>query len=334
MAKSFPSKIDAWGHALPPKYREALDKFLPVGSRWLRDVRNNRGFDMDNLLATMDQFEGQVMVLTIAAPPVEIIADPQKATEFAELANDGMAEMVAKYPNKFITAIACLPMNDMDAALKETDRAIKDLKFRGVQIYTPINGKPLDLPEFLPLYEKMEQYDLPIYLHPCRLPDWPDYKGETESKHSIWLMFGWPYETSAAMCRLVCSGIMEKYPKLKIVVHHTGAMVPFFESRLIEGAYAKRQDEPVYVKKLTKDLLEYYKRFYTETEIRTTPSIMCACQFFGADHILFGSGIPHGFGPVPSIKWSIDGIEKMGISDREKQMIFRENAIRLLRLNA
>jgi predicted TIM-barrel fold metal-dependent hydrolase len=321
---------------MPPKYREELYKFLPADSWWVLATKPNHGFDMDDLLATMDAFPEQVMVLTLACPPIELIADPKNAVEFARLANDGMAEMVAKYPDKFITAIAALPMNDMDAALKEADRCINELKFRGVQIYSPTNDKPIDGPEFLPLYEKMERYDLPIFLHPCRLWE-PDYKGETESKYAIWLMFGWLFESSAAMTRLICSGIMEKYPNLKIVVHHTGAMVPFLESRLIEGETPdedrKNPVKPVYVEKLTKPRLEYYKRFYAETEIRTTPSIMCAYHFFGPEHIVFSSGLPHGFGPVPSIKWSIEGIENMDISDKEKQMIFRENAINLLHLS-
>jgi aminocarboxymuconate-semialdehyde decarboxylase len=93
-------------------------------------------------------------------PPVERVAGPEKAVELAKLANDGMAELVLKYPERFVAAIGCLPMNDMDAALEEADRAINDLRFRGIQIASSINKKPLDSPEFLPLYEKMHQYDL------------------------------------------------------------------------------------------------------------------------------------------------------------------------------
>ena len=81
-----------------------------------------------------------------------------------------MAELVGKYPDKFVTAIACLPMNDIDAAMKETDRAIKDLGFRGIQIFSTINGESLDTPKFRPLFEKMAEYDLPIWIHPCDPP--------------------------------------------------------------------------------------------------------------------------------------------------------------------
>jgi predicted TIM-barrel fold metal-dependent hydrolase len=331
MAKQV-NRIDAWGHVLPPRYRKALSDQLPADAYW-RGNDKNTGFDMDNLLGAMNELEGHVMVLTIASPPIEVIDDPRKAAELARISNDEMAEMLAKYPDKFVAAIANLPMNDIDAALKEADRAINELKFRGVQIYTPTNGKPIDGPEFLPLYEEMEKYDLPIYLHPTRLAEKADYVGETRSKYCSWLMVGWPYETSVAMLRLVCSGVMEKYPNLKIVVHHTGVFIPNLESRLIEGEHNRKEmTQPVHVPKLTKGLVDYFKRFYTEIELRTTPVITLAHSFYGPEHILYGVGIPHGFGILPSIKWSTEGVQNMDISDKEKQMIFKDNVIKLLRL--
>jgi aminocarboxymuconate-semialdehyde decarboxylase len=223
-------------------------------------------------------------------------------------------------------------MNNMDAALKEVDRAVKDLKFRGVQLYTPTNDKPIDSPEFMPLYEKMCQYNLPILLHPYRYQTVADYKTEEVSKYVIHHMFGWPYETSAAMARLVFSGVLEKYPDLKIITHHSGAMVPFFESRIFGQQYRKDMDKPAYGE-LTRPPLEYFKMFYADTAIRTTPALMCTYHFFAADHILFGTDMPYDtqYG-VQAIRKSINGIQQMDISDEEKQMIFEENARRLLRL--
>ena len=143
-----------------------------------------------------------------------------------------MAELVLKYPDRFLAGVACLPMNDMDAALTETDRAITDLGLKGVLIYTPINDKPLDAPEFIPLYEKMCQYNLPILIHPMRNPDYPDYRTENASKYRVYNTFGWPYETTVAMTRIVFSGILEKYPNLKFVTHHCGGMVPYLAERI------------------------------------------------------------------------------------------------------
>ena len=146
----------------------------------------------------MDKFEGLVHLLTIAGPNVESITTPQDAGELARMANDEMAELVLKHPDRFVGAVACLPMNDVEAALKEADRAIKDLSFRGVEIFTDINGKPVDSQEFLPLFEKMESYNLPVLLHPRRENLRVDYPGEKLSKYLVYTNFGWPYETSVA----------------------------------------------------------------------------------------------------------------------------------------
>jgi predicted TIM-barrel fold metal-dependent hydrolase len=167
-------KIDIFPHILPVKYKEAFQK-----------VNKSEAFskmhniiptlsDLDYRFRIMDEYDDLMQVLTLSAPPVEVFADPKQSAELSKLANDEMAELVVKYPDRFAAGVACLPMNDMNAALNEVDRAIKDLHLKGVQIFTPINDKPLDSAEFLPLYEKMCQYDLPIWIHPQR--DYPDYR--------------------------------------------------------------------------------------------------------------------------------------------------------------
>ena len=170
-------KIDIFTHILPIKYREALDKkskdtFYQEINRPVLELS-----DLDARFRVMDKFEGVKQVLTIASPPLEMVVDEASALDLARIANDEMAELVNKYPDRFIAAVGCLPMNNMDAALIEADRAIKELAFKGVQIYTPTNGKPLDSPEFMALYEKMSGYDLPIWIHPARDRDFPDYSG-------------------------------------------------------------------------------------------------------------------------------------------------------------
>ena len=190
-------KIDVFPHIIPLKYKEALYKktMSDKGPQGRREVDKIEAipslFDVDVRFRIMDKYEGLLQVLTLGAPAVEDIAAPKDAVELAQIANDGMAELVTKYPDKFVAAVACLPMNDMDAALKEVDRAINELRFRGVQISSDINGKPLDAPEFMPLYEKMAYYNLPILIHPeTKAPhEVPDYPNETESKYLIHVNF-------------------------------------------------------------------------------------------------------------------------------------------------
>ena len=118
-------------------------------------------------------------------------------------------------------------MNNVPAALEEMDRAIAKLGAKGMQIFTNVNGRPLDEPEFFRIFERMSKtYDLPIWVHPTRTAKFADYPTEQKSKYEIWWLFGWPYETSAFMARLVFSGMFDKLPKLKIITHHLGAMAP------------------------------------------------------------------------------------------------------------
>jgi predicted TIM-barrel fold metal-dependent hydrolase len=329
-------KIDIFPHILPPKYKETLYK-IAASDFYIKDVIETLPtlFDLEHRFRIMDKFEGLMQVLTLSAPPIEQIGDPGKAVDLAKIANDEMAELVLKYPDRFAAAVAALPMIDMEATLKEVDRAINDLRFRGVQINTPINDKPLDSPEFLPLYEKMSQYNLPIWIHPVREADFADYRSEKRSKYMIFHIFGWPYETAAAMTRLVFSGILEKFPNLKIITHHCGSMVPYLEQRII-GAYdhAEMLRGAKYKKGLTKSPIDYFKMFYYDTAIYgSTPGLTCAYAFCGADHMLFATDFPYDsqFGERYT-RQTIQSVEQMNISDTEKKMIFEDNARKLLRL--
>lgn len=143
-----------------------------------------------------------------------------------------MAELVEKYPDRFAAAIAALPLNDLDASLKEIDRAIRDLRLRGIQMYSDVNGMPLDAEALYPIYEKMERYNLPILIHPKRSPALPDYPGEENSRYRAWTKLGWPVASSMAMFRLVYGGVMERFPNLKIVTHHCGGVIPYLAGRM------------------------------------------------------------------------------------------------------
>jgi predicted TIM-barrel fold metal-dependent hydrolase len=291
-------------------------------------------FDLEKRFRILDKYECS-QVLTLISPPIEDIADAQEAVDLARMANDGMAEAVYEYPEFFVAGVASLPLNDMDATLQEIDRAIKDLKFRGIQIYTSIEGKPIDLPEFFPLYEKMAAYNLPIWLHPWRVMTQPDYVGESESKYKIWSTFGWPYETSAAMTRLIFGGVFEKFPSLKMITHHAGGMVPFFAERIRSGFDLWEMRTPLRpMKGLTRSPMEYYKGFYNDTAIAGHgPGLRCAYEFYGPEHILFGTDMPMDSQMgLRLVRQIIEAVEGMDIPESDKKKIFEDNARKLLRL--
>ncbi len=210
--------IDAFNHILPKKYQAALEQKVPN-----RDMSSNLSryaetvptlLDLDARFRLMDSVEGYMQVLTLAAPTVESVASPEVAVDLCRFANDEMAELVEKYPDRFAAAIAALPLNDLDASLKEIDRAIRDLRLRGIQMYSDVNGMPLDAEALYPIYEKMERYNLPILIHPKRSPALPDYPGEENSRYRAWTKLGWPVASSMAMFRLVYGGVMERFPNL------------------------------------------------------------------------------------------------------------------------
>ncbi len=326
-------KIDVYSHILPAKFMDAFRQ--RAGEKYVPADQSSRHtlWDMEARFELMNKFEGLVQVLTPTGPCLERDASPDAAAYLARIYNDEMAELVLKYPDKFVAAVSCLPLNNIDATLKEIDRTINELGFKGILMNTPLNGRPLDSPELMPIYERMSHYNLPIWIHPTGLASVPDYVSETESKYALFLVLGWPYETSMAMARLVCSGILEKYPNLKFITHHAGAMIPFFADR-IEGSFDSQgiSRKPPFQ---NKPPIEYFRTFYNDTALYgNTAGLMCAHAFFGAEHLLFGTDMP--YGPELGerfIRKTIDALEGMSISDSDKRKIFGANAKLLLHLN-
>ena len=226
-------KIDIFNHIFPKAYFDKMVEVLPGGTDMHKRVRAIPCIvDLEERFRIMDKFGDYVQILCLGAPPIEVYGAASLATEMAKIANDGMADLVRRYPDRFPGFIASLPMNSPEGLLAEARRAVKDLGAVGVQIFSNVLGRPLDKPETMPLFDLMVELDLPIWLHPARGADFPDYKGEKKSHYEIWWTFGWPYETSVAMAHLVFAGLFDKHPNLKIITHHLGAMVPYFEGRV------------------------------------------------------------------------------------------------------
>ena len=201
--------LDIFPHIFPRPFYEAMLKTERAAYMQRRVSAIPVLLDLELRFRVMDQFPGYQQVLTMASPPLEAAGTPETSPELARIANDGLAELTSKHPDRFPTFAASLPMNNMDACLKEVDRVVQQLGARGVQIFSNVNGRPLDDPEFRPLFERMAAHDLPIWLHPIRGSSFPDYQTEKKSLHEMWFIFGWPYETTLAMSRMVMSALTE-----------------------------------------------------------------------------------------------------------------------------
>jgi uncharacterized protein len=247
-----------------------------------------------------------------------------------------MAELVAAHPGRYIAAIANVPLNNTDIAVKETERAIKEPGFKGIQIHTRVNGKPISSEEMMPLYELMVGFDLPIWIHPMRGSEQADYSAEQTSFNQLFSIYGWPYDTTAAMVRLVFAGIFERFPTIKFITHHLGGMVPYFSDRAMvhwdNGLQRLGTDN---FPGLKKHPIEYLRMFYADTALdgNSNYSMECGLAFFGEDHLLFGTDMPYDVenGGV-AIRETINGIERMGLSESAKEKIYEGNARRLLNL--
>jgi len=298
-------------------------------------------YDLDVRFRIMERFEGYVQVLTLSSPPIEAFGGPDVTRDLARLANDEMAELVRRYPDRFVGFSASLPMNDPDAAVREAERAINDLGALGVQIFTNVNDLPLDDPRFEPLFARMAELDRAIWVHPARTARFPDYLGEDRSKYEMWWVFGWPYETALFMSRLIFSGHLDRYRGLRILTHHAGGMVPHLAGRIGPGLdqFGQRtpdEDLSQVAKRLTKRPYDYYKMFYGDTALfGAEHALRCAIDFFGVDHILFGSDMPFDPEKGPQfIRETIANLDAIGLSASDRKRIDEENARTVLRVPA
>ena len=333
-------KIDIFTHIAPAPYYDGVMRVAPT----YKDIgKRMRGVpmlaDLDIRFRVMDRFDDYVQVFSLPTPPIEVFANKSDALDLARAANDGMADLVRRYPDRFAGFVAALPLNDPDAAVLELRRALSDLGARGFQMHSNVLGKPISAPEFHPLFATMVEYDLPIWLHPYRGADIPDYKTEERSQYEIWWTFGWPYETSAAMARLVFDGCFDRFPTLKVITHHMGAMAPYFAGRVGPGwdqlgARTTDIDYSQVLKRLARRPLDYFKMFYADTALfGAYDATLCGLKFFGVDHVLFASDAP--FDPEQGpmyIRETIDIVDRLPLGDDERERIYWKNAAALLKL--
>src|SRR5437870_2303814 len=251
-------KLDIFPHIFPQAFFERMKAIAEQSPTLAAQIKRWPHipvlWDLEARLRMMERFPGYKQILTLSLPAIEFLAPHDQSPELARLANDGMAEIVAAHPDRFPAFVASLPMNNVPEALREMDRAIGKLGAKGIQIFTNVNGRPLDEPEFYPIFERMaNRYDLPVWVHPTRT--------------------------------------------------------------------AKR---PV----------DYFRMFYADTSVNGSASATrCGVDFFGADHVLFGTDYP--FDPEGGplfVREIIKTIDSLKLKDDDRRKVYFGNAIRMLKL--
>jgi predicted TIM-barrel fold metal-dependent hydrolase len=331
-------KIDVFNHIFPRPFFDRLQQVVVNTGAVKRWLNIPFLYDLDVRFQRLEEFGPDYrQVLSLSAPPIESInPDRQITIDLARLANDSMADVVRAHPHRFPGFIASLPMNHPDASVAELERAAAALGALGVQIFSNVNGLPLDDPRFAVLFETADRLRCPLFLHPARGANVPDYAGEIKSKYEIWWTFGWPYETSAAMQRLVFSRLFDRLPNVRILAHHLGAMVPYFEGRVGYGldqlgTRTADEDYEALRRSLPKRPIEYFKMFWADTAVfGSAAATECGLKFFGADQVLFASDAP--FDPEGGplyIRETLKVLDGLDIGDAERRKIYQANAERL-----
>jgi predicted TIM-barrel fold metal-dependent hydrolase len=331
--------IDAYNHFFPKRYYDALLE-TPAGTKDLgKRVRGIPALsNLDERRRVVGMFEDYAQVLSLGLPAVERLWGPDQAPEMARIGNDGLAEIVARHPDQFVGYSALLPMNVPEAAVREAERVLAN-GANAVQIASNVNGRPLDEPEFWPIFEVIAKSGRPILLHPARTREMPDYPSEKHSKYEICSVLGWPYETGVTLARLVFSGIMDRYPDLKVIAHHLGGVIPYLEGRVGHswdqlGARTSDEDYASLLKRLKKRPYDYFKDFYGDTAVEgARAATVCGLDFFGAEHVLFASDCPFDKEKGPGyIRSTIAVIESLGLSTADKERVCHGNARRMFGL--
>jgi aminocarboxymuconate-semialdehyde decarboxylase len=321
--------IDFHNHYYPPAYLDALrtgssavrvtidadgNPCLHYPGDYNVAVPGHRDIDYREQVLIQQGVDTQVITLTTPGTHVET---PQTAIRLAHLVNDAFAEVVAAKKGRF-ASLATLPLNDPAASVAEFERATHQLGFRGAMVFSNINSVALSDERFWPLYEAANDFDAVLYIHPTSPVG-------VEAMTEYWLMplCGFLFDTTLAAAKLVFSGVVERFPRIRWVLCHLGGTIPYLVERLDRGFTAFEDCRA----NISKPPSEYLKNFYYDTVNFNPRAIELAISFAGTDHILAGSDYPHQIGSIPKMFESIDALN---ISDPAKKAILGENAARLL----
>ena len=323
--------IDWHDHYYPPEYLDAITRG-PANVRVTVDAEGNpclhypgdtnvavRGHrDIAYREEVLERHGVDMQLLSFTTPGVHI-ETPERAVAFARTVNDALAAAVARPSGRF-AALATLPLNDPAASVAELDRAMRELRLPGAMLFSNVNGVALSDARFWPLYEKANELGAVLHIHPTSPVG-------VESMTEYWLvpLLGFTFDTTLAAAKLVFSGAVERFARVRWSLSHLGGAIPYLAERLDRGYHAFEECRA----HIDRPPSDYLKRFYYDTVNFDRGALSLAIGFAGVDHILAGSDYPHMIGSLRKMR---ESIEELTLAPAERADILGGNAARLLKL--
>ena len=299
-------KIDVFAHVLLPNFYQKMLSIDP-------EIPKKIPFINNEVLQNMEErkkywVDGVKQIISYVNVNPEDYVDSNKSYELCKEANEELLDTLKTHTDIFYGGVAMIPMNNIDGAIDIMEQQVKpNKKLYGIQLFTRALGKSIADEEYEKIFETASKLGLTIWLHPVFDNRKPDNN----------IVFSWEYELSQAMMQIVEKGIFQKYPNLKIIVHHAGAMIPFFAGRIKYILGEEKEAD--------------FKKFYVDTALLgNTKALELAREYFGNDHIVFGTDAPLGIMPAGATKEIDDAINNMNITDADKEEIYSKNIERLL----
>lgn len=328
-------KIDAFCHFAPPALLDYLEKSSgkPHPFRGLFRARPILT-DIPKRIGFMDAHHLDVSVL-IPLPWLEttpaVWQNAKLSLEAAQICNNELAKGVQTAPDRFF-GVALLPTTDIPDMVRELDRAVGELGFVGGMIAVGPTVRRVDDPRMEAFWQHVAKINVPIWMHPSRPITYPDYVDETVSKDLDWQTLGWLHDTSTAMTRIVFAGLFDRYPNLKIITHHHGALVPLFANRMEMGYRSFEQDGVNFQTGIKRPYTEHFRKFYCDTATFGYEPLVLqqAFSFFDKNRMLFGTDTPMDAAPGEFLANATRSVESLPASQSEKARIFAGNFLSLI----
>ena len=276
--------------------------------------------DLDLRLSIMDQQGVDMQALSPAGSYFFYWLAAVDALEFARWLNDRLGDAVAKFSQRFV-ALASVPLQDPVRAAAELERVVSGLGFPGAEIASNINGRYLDDPALEPFWEAAQALDAVIFIHPNQV-----LGAERMKDYNLANLIGNPTDTSLAVAKLIFAGVLERFPRLKLLLAHAGGFLPYTLGRLDRGYAIQDSDK----RKISKAPSDYVKLLYFDTITHSPMALDYLISHFGAERVLLGSDYPYDMGdPEP-----LTSLSSSHLDPAQMQQVAGANACKLFHIGS